>query len=230
MRRRRSKGLFHEPSLVPLADMLTNTVGIMLFILVLAVLAAKSAVLLRRLPIEHVTEKRPLDIVCCRNMIMPFDGKFLRRQFLEPLGTPKSDEEREKWISNFELHEFEGPTFTVSGRIERDVFGQPLRCYLLAVPTGYNGEPISRLSNTNSSYWIALAENNPQEFFLRFWVRQDSIEAFQIARALGTTRFHYLANWTTMSENTAIRMTLFDTSIGSEGSTSNLTNLLNTIQ
>ena len=53
MKRRRRKMQFHEPSLVPLADMLTNTVGIMVFILIFTVLTAGGATLLRRLPIEH---------------------------------------------------------------------------------------------------------------------------------------------------------------------------------
>ena len=56
MIRRRVRPQFHEPSLVPMADMLTNTVGVVLFILIFTVLTAGAAVVINELASRRETD------------------------------------------------------------------------------------------------------------------------------------------------------------------------------
>lgn len=86
MRRRAAIEQVTEPSLVPLADMLTNTVGIMLFILIFTVLATSTAAVGKYLPHEHTSTKDPLMIVCANGRIYPVDYyEHAREAYLGPI-------------------------------------------------------------------------------------------------------------------------------------------------
>lgn len=79
MRRSRRRAQFHEPSLVPLADMLTNTVGIVVFILIFTVLTAGGVVIAKRLPMEHPTEAEPAWFVCRNGRVFPMRHDLMER-------------------------------------------------------------------------------------------------------------------------------------------------------
>lgn len=54
MRMRRRRGVDPvQPSLVPMVDLLSNTVGALVFIMIFTVMAASGVVVLKRLPMEH---------------------------------------------------------------------------------------------------------------------------------------------------------------------------------
>lgn len=78
MARRRQQSQFHEPSLVPLADMLTNTVGIVVFILIFTVLTTNGAMVTTRLPIEReVNIDATKYYICANGNIYPMHIEFM---------------------------------------------------------------------------------------------------------------------------------------------------------
>ena len=85
---RRTQTQFDEPSLVPLADMLTNTVGISVFILIFTVLTAGGAIIAKRFPMEHSTKKSDVTYICWGDRLYPLPDELIE-QFLKPLGEPE---------------------------------------------------------------------------------------------------------------------------------------------
>ena len=88
MHTRRTEAQFDEPSLVPLADMLTNTVGILVFILIFTVLTAGGAVVAKRLPMEHSTKQSDVTFICWGNRLSYLPHTLIE-EFLKPLGKPE---------------------------------------------------------------------------------------------------------------------------------------------
>jgi hypothetical protein len=84
MKRRPLRDHGAAPSLVPLADMLTNTVGIMLFILIFTVLATAGASVQRAFPQEHTTEKSAVFVICAHGRFYPISlGSLGRAAYLD---------------------------------------------------------------------------------------------------------------------------------------------------
>lgn len=72
----------HQPSLVPMADMLSNLVGIVLFILMFIVLTSSGASMLRYLPMEKKSSARPMNFICYDDKILPMtDDNLFEMKF-----------------------------------------------------------------------------------------------------------------------------------------------------
>ncbi len=71
----------HQPSLVPMADMLSNLVGIVLFILMFIVLTSSGASMFRYLPMEKESSARPMNFVCYDDKILPITDDHLKDYF-----------------------------------------------------------------------------------------------------------------------------------------------------
>src|SRR5438270_229857 len=85
---RRRKFSFEQPSLVPLADMLTNTVGIMLFILIFASLSAGRAVNFKHLPRERPTHADAVWMYSSGRKLVHFNPESLGAQIEKGMTTP----------------------------------------------------------------------------------------------------------------------------------------------
>ena len=180
MRARTQRTSFDEPSLVPLADMLTNTVGIMVFILIFTVLTAGGAVLVKRLPMEHATEQRSLTFICWDNRVYPFSEKLFR-QFLEPLGKPEPTASgRQEFTDKFAAQRVEDAYVTLTGEVDRS--GARTDLVIVCVPKAGAGETADELRRPGSAFQRALAAADRQKQFFMFNVRPDSIDAFGAAR------------------------------------------------
>ncbi len=114
MKRRRAE-LFEQPSLVPMADMVTNTVGIMLFILIFVSLSAGGAVVARHVPREKHTDATVVWMLCSGGRIVQFDAAELGRQMEKPLGRPSFDTARQ-WAREYSAQKLETSTLEVSGK------------------------------------------------------------------------------------------------------------------
>ena len=113
MRQRRA-ATFEQPSLVPMADMLTNTVGIMLFILIFASLSAGGATIYKHLPLERTTKAEAVWMLCSGGRIVSFDPDALGKQITEGLGKPTFSN-ADNWAQRFAAKKFETDTLAVEG-------------------------------------------------------------------------------------------------------------------
>ena len=116
MKRRRLQQ-FEQPSLVPMADMVTNTVGIMLFILIFVSLSAGGVVVAKHLPREKHTDARVVWMLCSGGRMVQFDAATLGKQLAQPLGAP-SFETAEEWARMYSTRTLETDSLDVSGRAE----------------------------------------------------------------------------------------------------------------
>jgi hypothetical protein len=213
--RRKRHSEFHEPSLVPLADMLTNTVGIMVFILIFTVLTAGGVVLVKRLPVESSTQSQPLQFLCANGRIIPLDVADASNKFLQPLGKPRSYYEIDSWEQKFDSQRIETDNFIVTGEIEIYKFdsiyyksASVLYAYLDFEPKQGKGDTIEDLKKPDSSFRKYLEAHDSQKNFVHFLVRPDSLDLYLAARTLAIEKLGYQTGWTTKGQDTPIRFSL----------------------
>ena len=73
MRKRAGTPQTNSSGFVPMADMLSNTVGIMIFILAFTVLQTGGVLIPKRLPMERKTDQQPTFYVCWNQRLIPLD-------------------------------------------------------------------------------------------------------------------------------------------------------------
>lgn len=192
---------FQEPSLVPMADMLTNTVGIMLFILIFTVLATGTATMFRRLPIAQETDKSPVFIVCAENRIYPSDLRALLRDvFLKDVDGMPIDKrvEHDEFIMRSQI-------WSTGGKLGGGVIFEPR-------PGA--GERFTGIRSSRSRFGETLSKADPKEVFVFFFVLEDSIDAFVAARGLAVEQ-GFEVGWEPKTKGDPIGLMLFG--VGGEG-------------
>ena len=171
MRRRIQSHLGEEPSLVPLADMLSNTVGIMLFILAFTVLVSGGVSVIKRLPMERQTDAKPLCFVCYKQRVLPLDPN-LDTKLTEPLGTP-TYETVDDWVRKFNEARVEDEFFDVNGfgEVYYTVWnGRQLNLTSQYSPKPGKGDTKDELRNSTSTFaTVMLANDGQNKFALFFW-------------------------------------------------------------
>lgn len=164
-----------EPSLVPLADMLTNTVGIMLFILIFTVLASAGATVIRRFPIVHSTDKVAIMVICAHGKLYPVDiDKLGAESYLEPA---RNENDRDQLRATL-LRHVESKYIDMQGVIEPGEF------YVRFTPRADRGEDASGIADKSGAFAALLSRNDPDKNFVFYLVTDDSIDAFLAARQL----------------------------------------------
>ena len=181
MRHRSKSESFEAPSLVPLADMLTNTVGIMMFILAFTVLTAGSAGITQTLPIEQETMKSYIVFVCHNNRVLLLDLNQLESQVQSKIGKPNADP---AWGRSLEKISLETNGFGVRG--EAELYGGEVlskgTLHLTALPG--NGEDASKIAAESSAFRKTLKTASAKGQFAFFLVYPDSIGVFGKAKEL----------------------------------------------
>lgn len=184
---RRRLAIIDQPSLVPLADMLTNTVGIMLFILIFVSLSAGGAVISRRLPIEHPTKKIPVWILCSGGKLVRFDPTALQRDLEKGLGEP-SFSTAENWATKFSSRKVETDDVQASGAADTEYssnfFQQSVRIKksIAVRRKASRGDDEAAVKDRGSHFQLLLAEKDKKANFFFFFVEPDSIKLFRAAR------------------------------------------------
>jgi hypothetical protein len=168
-----------EPSLVPLADMLTNTVGIMLFILIFTVLATAGATVIRRFPIVHEVKKHAVMVICAHGKIYPVD--------LEKLGEGAYFDRSNGNITRETLLRYIPTKYMdMQGVIEPGDF------YVQFMPRTDSGDPASSIADGSTEFVSLLRDNDPNKSFIFYLVTDDSIDTFLAARQLSQAKgFEY---------------------------------------
>lgn len=190
MRRHRTRRQAEHPSLVPLADMLTNTVGIMVFIFIFTVLAAGGVVIAKRLPFERTTKEKSIDFLCAGGRILALNSEPHIADFLKPLGRATSYEAVKDWLEKYNGHRLDTDGFTVSGEgnaFYTDTFFQKSATLNLAVvfnPKPGKGETDRDILRADSQFRQAVNAMRGREEFAHFFVRPDSVEVFIASRNL----------------------------------------------
>ena len=211
MRRRRARQRGHEPSLVPLADMLTNTVGITVFILIFTVLTAGGVVIAKRLPLEKETQADPAFFLCANGRILPVDSATLQHKFLDPLGKPTSYYAVAGWIERFNKQRVEDEYFVVTGVAEPNYVdlgfykSVSVEDTITFTPRQGAGETIEALQQPDSLFRQALKRYDAGKQFIFFFVRPDSLDTFTSARDLVLSETTFTTGWDPLGPEDPIR-------------------------
>jgi hypothetical protein len=105
-----------------MADMLTNTVGIMLFILIFVSLAAGGAMISKHLPREKHTEANPIWLYCSEGRIVRIDAAELGKQLEKGLPKPTFSTANE-WAKKYSSLTMETDTLQISGEATAEYSG-----------------------------------------------------------------------------------------------------------
>ncbi len=215
MKRRLLRRTHQEPSLVPLADMLSNTVGITIFILIFTVLASGGAVIPKCFPIEQKTEKKPIIYVCTGNTILTeevnkvsdtfFKDKI--NQLIEELKVciSKRVRLRSDWITDYNNLTAVTNNFTV--KTLGSISSQSLTLLISLEPLANVGEAVATLQTPESCFLRELSSQDPKEQFVFFMVCPDSLEVFASARKLAREK-GYGVGWAPIKKNSPLRISL----------------------
>jgi len=196
----RRRHLHVELSLVPLADMLTNTVGIMIFVMVFAVLVAQGTFIGKHLPMGQKTTKEPVLFICSDNTILPWHLQRLGEEFFSAI--PKMTAHNfESWKNRVNSRRVEDELFVLTARCqgwkeERPVaFGTEIEAkieYLVLevnLRSGVRGDLPGQVGHPASALRRELSRMDRNRQHLFFLVDTDSLEAFRqardVARGLG---------------------------------------------
>lgn len=208
MKRRRAEQ-FEQPSLVPLADMVTNTVGIMLFILIFVSLSAGGVVISRHLPRERSTNAQPVWLFCSGGHIAPFDPPTLDEQMEQPIGKPTFSNLRD-WARAFSAQRMETSELMVTGdakAIDLDNGGVRLAKYLLVRHKPSAGDDEAAIRNPVSAFQKLLAAKSKTADFFFLFVEPDSIALFRTARdQIAAAGFH--VGWSPLGTGEPARISL----------------------
>jgi hypothetical protein len=211
MRRRRAE-LFEQPSLVPMADMVTNTVGIMLFILIFVSLSAGGVVVSRHLPRERATEAQAVWLYCLGNRIVSFDPAELGKQLEAPLGDPSFSTANE-WAHAYSARKLVTGTLKIYGQAnvqytnEATGRGARISKSVIILPRANQGEDLAAIRRPDSDFRHLLAEKNKTSDFFFFFVSPDSIPVFRAARDQATLA-GFSVGWSPRAVNEPARISL----------------------
>lgn len=190
MRRRGRNRTAQEPSLVPLADMLTNTVGIMLFVLAFTLIGTGGASIPKRLPMEQDTDAKPIYFLCLDDRILPVDFKETERLPQPPAGRMDLDDAR-AFIKRGDEAEVENQYFTIRQSVSLIYQnGRPsqIRASAEYFPKSDVGVPKAELTRTDLAFIETLNATPTNQTFLYFLVRPGGMDLFFKAREIGARR------------------------------------------
>lgn len=162
---------------MPLADMLSNTVGVMVFIFIFTVITAGGATVRKQLPLERPSNLQSVVVSCSGDRAQGFDHEALIQEFLEPLGEP-TYETAETWIEELRRHRLEKEGVEVHAEVAYNTL------LFTIVPHPASGETADELKRSGSRFRTFLGQLSPEERSIFFFVHPDCLQAFQEARVV----------------------------------------------
>jgi hypothetical protein len=200
MRGRRIRKMNHpSQNLDSFLDILTNTVGVLMFIgLFLSLLAVKTGTVIRT-PLRAETNKDGRFFEVRNNQVFYLSDPKLEAEVDQVLSTlpacktPEVPENIPSYLYSFYLQEIEEYEQCVKTRtIRLENFYYDNGNYLISftdegslkydVNSSSQGEDSQLLKKTNSKFINTLKQLNPEVNYVAFVVRPDSFEAFRVAR------------------------------------------------
>jgi len=184
--RSRSSHTFETP-LVLLADMLSTTVGIMVFVLVLAVLTAGSTIVIRTLPLEQETGKNPVLVICAHDRVLCPDFDAVLNTIFTKLGKPTTMKNLNEWGHTFDKLSFNQQGMHVACHAD---FANYLSMVFLARATincmvlDSAGENTEQAKTPGSVFQSLLHRHSAQDAYIVFRVYPDGVGMFERVKAL----------------------------------------------
>lgn len=203
MRRRRKEVEVLQPSLVPMVDLLSNTVGVLVFIMIFTVMAASGVVVLKRLPLEHSTSAKPANFLCERDRILPLNNEELSRRLKKKWGSPISLFDVYSWIARYDGLEAEDEHFIARG--ETNVTYSTYSISILFTPKPDGGYRKHEINNRDSAYRQYLAALDGKSRFVHFFVRPDGLDSFFLARKIAAEEMGFGTGWMPLDTNEPLR-------------------------
>jgi hypothetical protein len=189
-----------------MADLLTNMVGVLLFIMIFTVLTAAGGILRTHLPLERATKARPMGFLCAYGRIVRLDHlDSTVNEFIKPMGQPSSSN-IDSWLKQFNDHKLETAGFTVSGDAGLAFNGSGLILHAILAfrpKPGFAGS--GDAASDNSRFQDALAAASPAERYADFLVYPDGISVFRGSRE-GATVLGFDSGWTLYGPEEPFRM------------------------
>ncbi len=168
---------------MPLADMLTNTVGIILFVLAFTVLTAAGVSVPKRLPIEQDTKAAPLYALCLKDGVYPVDLDLVDKL---PRANGMLDLEAARdWVRRGDGATLDDAYFTLKETVKLDEGAGSIGAEVSYTPKAGAGIPKAKLAGDGNGFQVFLAAHKPSEHFLYFMVVPDGIDTFFHARDAG---------------------------------------------
>ena len=193
--RRRRSGL--EMNLDSLTDIMANTVGIMVFVMIFAVIAARGSFVRKRLPMEHSTAKQRCIYLCAGNTVRVYPVDRMVDPFVERLKRLQragSYEGIARVVAELNALSLQDEGFRATGAFhysQNDWFGvwgtERSRTldygYVVIAPLpGTAGESPKELQAPYGNCRRSLAALEKTRHWVLFLVDPSSIEAFEKAR------------------------------------------------
>lgn len=203
MRRRRKHPEVVQPSLVPMVDLLSNTVGALVFIMIFTVMAASGVVVLKRLPLEHSTSAEPANFLCEKDRILPLDNEGLNLKLRKKWGRPTSIFDIYSWIARYDGIEVEDDHFIARG--ESSVTYSTYSVSILFTPKPDGGYAKTEIQNLDSLFRQRLAALNGKSQFVHFFVRPDGIDSFFLARKIAADEMGLGTGWMPLDSSQPLR-------------------------
>lgn len=203
MSRRKASNEPVQPSLVPMVDLLSNIVGALVFIMIFTVIAASGVVVLKRLPLEHDTESKPINFLCEKDRIIPLDNSGLDSRLKAKWGRPHSLFDVYSWVARYNGLEVEDEHVVARG--ESTI--SPLSLSILFTPKREGGYAVSQIQLPDSKYRSLLKRVKSESDFVHFLVRPDAIDTFTTARKIAAEEMGFSTGWIPLAEDSPIRFT-----------------------
>ena len=205
-------------------DVLTNIVGVLIFVSLFASLAANGGApkthLTIQTPLASTTDKEPLWFEIQNNKVSYLNLRQIRNKEIELSGSLPNCNKPSSGDSA-SLSNYQSCLLSILGRQSNfrvDTDSYQVRTVdqgvsLLFEPLSNNiGETATQLTTVNSAYKQVLSKSNPNKDYLAFIVRPDSFEAFRDARKQAWEA-GYEVGWEPLEQDAPIKIR---TIIGSE--------------
>jgi hypothetical protein len=213
MRRRKKIHNGNELSLVPMADMLTNVVGILIFLLIFTVLTGSGVISAKKLPMEKdKTDKKAFFILCQNGKLLPLNNDSLTDKFLEPLGRPTYYTASE-WVETFNKRKIDLGLYTLGGEGEANFnsgyYSNTVNFSLSLVYTPKEGvgDSLKDMKKKNSALSKMIKRCPPDKYFIYFFIPKSDIKTFRLVREYMATQ-NYTSSWSAVGDDCKIRFTL----------------------
>jgi len=199
--------------LIPFADLLSNSVGIIIFVLAFTVLQSASGIVPKKMPIEHSANGSSSVIYVCHNQrLLPLNTDLTKSLFK---GMPSlSYENVDQWIRRFNQKRAGDDFFTVIPEGETSYSGDDLdRSAQLTLsaafyPKDYSGETEIALERKESLFCISLSTIDNKKQFVYFLVYPDDIDLFRKAREVARTKYGLNVGWGPLEKDQPVRFSL----------------------
>jgi hypothetical protein len=184
-----------------MVDLLSNTVGALVFIMIFTVMAASGVVVLKRLPLEHSSKSEPINFLCENERIIPLNNIELGQKLRRRWGTPYSIFDFYSWIARFDGLEVEDEYFVARGESSISSYSFSIRF----TPKPEAGDSQRGLAQLNSAFRRRLMGSNSKTHFVHFYVRPDCIDSFSTARKIATDEFGMGTGWMPLAQDEILR-------------------------